>query len=40
VSVLEASDAGYRLALDDGSVIDVRRAERRPGWTVLREREG
>jgi MFS family permease len=40
VTVLAASDVGYRLELEDGSVIDVRRAVRRPGWMVLREREG
>jgi hypothetical protein len=40
VSVLEASDLGYRLSLEDGSVIDVRRAINAPGWRVLREREG
>src|SRR5262249_51039220 len=40
VTVLNSSDIGYRLALQDGSVIDVRRARRAPGWTVLREREG
>ena len=40
VAVLATSDLGYRLELEDGSVIDVRRADRRPGWTVLREREG
>ena len=40
VVVLAANALGYRLELEDGSVIDVRRAERRPGWTVLREREG
>ena len=40
VVVLAADELGYRLELEDGSVIDVRRAERRPGWTVLREREG
>jgi hypothetical protein len=40
VVVLAAGELGYRLELEDGSVIDVRRAERRPGWTVLREREG
>jgi MFS family permease len=40
VTVLAASDLGYRLELEDGSVIDVRKARRAPGWTVLREREG
>ena len=40
VTVLQASDLGYRLELQDGSVIDVVRADRRPGWTVSREREG
>ena len=40
VAVLDTSENGYRLQLEDGSVIDVRRAVRRPGWTVLREREG
>ena len=40
VVVLATGELGYRLELEDGSVIDVRRAERRPGWTVLREREG
>jgi len=40
VTVLESSDLGYRLALEDGSVIDVRRAIGAPGWRVLREREG
>jgi MFS family permease len=40
VTVLATNDLGYRLELEDGSVIDVRRALRRPGWTVLREREG
>jgi hypothetical protein len=40
VTVVRASDGGYRLELQDGSVIDVQRADRRPGWTVLREREG
>lgn len=40
VTVLEASARGYRLALEDGSVIDVRRALGAPGWRVLREREG
>jgi MFS family permease len=40
VVVLAAGELGYRLELEDGSVIDVRRADRRPGWTVLREREG
>jgi MFS family permease len=40
VTVLEASELGYRLALEDGSVIDVRRANGAPGWRVLREREG
>jgi hypothetical protein len=40
VTVLEASDLGYRLSLEDGSVIDVRRAIGAPGWRVLREREG
>jgi MFS family permease len=40
VTVLEASALGYRLALEDGSVIDVRRANGAPGWRVLREREG
>ncbi len=40
VTVLEAGDTGYRLALEDGSVIDVRRARGAPGWRVLREREG
>jgi hypothetical protein len=40
VTVLAASEIGYRLELEDGSVIDVRKARRAPGWTVLREREG
>jgi hypothetical protein len=40
VTVLAASQLGYRLELEDGSVIDVRKASRTPGWTVLREREG
>jgi hypothetical protein len=40
VTVVEASEVGYRLALEDGSVIDVRRAIGAPGWRVLREREG
>jgi MFS family permease len=40
VTVLEASAAGYRLSLEDGSVIDVRRAVGAPGWRVLREHEG
>jgi len=40
VVVLATNELGYRLELEDGSVIDVRRAQRRPGWTVLREREG
>ena len=40
VVVLATNELGYRLELEDGSVIDVRRAKRRPGWTVLREREG
>jgi predicted MFS family arabinose efflux permease len=40
VTVLAASAAGYRLELEDGSVIDVRKAVNAPGWTVLREREG
>jgi MFS family permease len=40
VTVLQENDLGYRLELQDGSVIDVVRADRRPGWTVLREREG
>ena len=40
VTVVEASEIGYRLALEDGSVIDVRRAIGAPGWRVLREREG
>jgi MFS family permease len=38
--VLAVSDLGYRLQLQDGSVIDVRRATGAPGWVVLREREG
>ncbi len=40
VKVLAASAVGYRLELQDGSVIDVRKATKAPGWTVLREREG
>jgi len=40
VTVLAASALGYRLELEDGSVIDVRKAAKAPGWTVLREREG
>jgi predicted MFS family arabinose efflux permease len=40
VIVLAASDLGYRLQLEDGSEIDVRRATHWPGWRVLREREG
>ncbi|HEX3298833.1 MAG TPA: MFS transporter [Actinomycetota bacterium] len=40
VTVLEATELGYRLALEDGSVIDVRPAVGAPGWRVLREREG
>ena len=40
VEVLGASELGYRLQLEDGSQIDVRRAGRAPGWTVTREREG
>jgi len=40
VLVLAADGARYRLQLEDGSEIDVRRAERAPGWRVLREREG
>jgi len=40
VTVLAASPLGYRLELEDGSVIDVRKAAKAPGWTVLREREG
>jgi MFS family permease len=40
VTVLAASALGYRLELEDGSVIDVRKASKAPGWTVLREREG
>jgi hypothetical protein len=40
VTVLAASGVGYRLELEDGSVIDVRKATNAPGWTVLREREG
>jgi predicted MFS family arabinose efflux permease len=39
VTVLAASALGYRLELEDGSVIDVRKATRAPGWLVLRERE-
>jgi predicted MFS family arabinose efflux permease len=39
VTVLTASALGYRLELEDGSVIDVRKATRAPGWLVLRERE-
>ena len=39
VTVLAASAIGYRLELEDGSVIDVRKATRAPGWVVLRERE-
>ena len=39
VTVLAASALGYRLELEDGSVIDVRKATRAPGWIVLRERE-
>jgi MFS family permease len=30
----------YRLRLEDGSEIDVRRAADAPGWEVVREREG
>jgi predicted MFS family arabinose efflux permease len=40
VQVLAASELGYRLELEDGSVIDVRQARNAPGWRVLREREG
>jgi MFS family permease len=40
VTVLAASELGYRLELEDGSVIDVRKATNAPGWMVLREREG
>src|SRR3954469_16583630 len=40
VTVVDASELGYRLALEDGSVIDVRRAIGAPGWRVWREREG
>jgi len=40
VTVLSASELGYRLELEDGSVIDVRRARLAPGWTLIREREG
>ena len=39
VLVLAADGSRYRLQLEDGSEIDVRPAERAPGWTVLRERE-
>ncbi len=40
VVVLGADELGYHLRLEDGSEIDVRRARRAPGWTVVREREG
>ena len=40
VLVLGIGELGYRLQLEDGSEIDVRRAQRAPGWTVVREREG
>ena len=40
VRVLGTSDLGFRLQLEDGSEIEVRRARRAPGWTVAREREG
>jgi MFS family permease len=40
VTVLAANALGYRLELQDGSVIDVRKAAQAPGWRVLREREG
>jgi MFS family permease len=39
VEVLAADGERYRLRLEDGSEIDVRRAVRAPGWRVLRERE-
>jgi hypothetical protein len=40
VLVIAADGERYRLQLEDGSEIDVGRAERAPGWRVLGEREG
>jgi len=39
VLVLAADGEHYRLQLEDGSEIDVRPAQRSPGWRVMRERE-
>jgi MFS family permease len=39
VVVVAADGERYRLQLEDGSEIDVRRAQRAPGWRVVRERE-